>query len=196
MGLTGSFLVVQNKLCCTAICTTCEVMTKRLVLALFVRLTLVHTAELALAGTNNAVVYGSGNDEVRLTATCSSSATPSWTSVMPQVVDVPTLDSLGNLTVWLKDVPVSCINAALSTPCASHRAGLPALFKCHFSGSGGEETTGPFRAQTEEFLTSTGSLLGIETFLDCTPRHSPQHALPPPTPKLSAHHSRLTNTLH
>ena len=119
-------------------------------------------------GSNN-VVFGHGMSEVKLEATCAGAATPTWLTVAPASVQRSAIESGSASTVELrlKDVAPTCVNAAISTPCASHVASVPPLFNCIWTGLGGTVTTGPFSASYNEYLTSSGVLLAVESVLSC-----------------------------
>ena len=75
----------------------------------------------------------------------------------------------GEVIVEFANVPPTCINVPIETPCVPHDPALPALFYCNFvSQTSAVLSTAPIRAHREAFSDSgTGSLLGFASRLTC-----------------------------
>ena len=132
----------------------------------FLILTVVRGGVLQLRGEQHEIQFGATGTTATLSASCDTDgARVNWFNMPREVRGFPE----GNITVFLLNVPNTCLNVALGTqPCAREDDALPALFSCSFTGPGTTHVYDGFAAYAVEvFHPGTSRFVGFSVRVDC-----------------------------
>lgn len=111
-------------------------------------------ANLHLGDEDGKIYFGRNQHRAILSASCEG-AEASVAFITP--LSVSAGDSV---TIELMNVPSTCVDVPITTPCARHNIGRPALFFVEFSGAQGTMVSGPVAAHPERVYEGD-VLLGI-----------------------------------
>eukprot|EP00325_Prymnesiales_sp_UTEX-LB-985_P009766 CAMPEP_0174696680 /NCGR_PEP_ID=MMETSP1094-20130205/2765_1 /TAXON_ID=156173 /ORGANISM="Chrysochromulina brevifilum, Strain UTEX LB 985" /LENGTH=197 /DNA_ID=CAMNT_0015893507 /DNA_START=60 /DNA_END=653 /DNA_ORIENTATION=+ len=126
--------------------------------------------EFHLQGKDSFIAIGPEGSRAFLYSGCETPAAVQW--IAPQsfeTVEDPWPHGGGDVSLYMSNVPYTCAESSINEPCApfTGEEDYPALFFCHFTGSGGNTTVGPLQASSNFTYHPNGAFQSGSVFVSC-----------------------------